>query len=218
MSLPQYTSLSLCVRHHTMANKSFTIILQHLLLPGFSLARTRSIFISIHQARDKVRCYCYDKCIRNNRENSDAFQNSIPNSYSNRNVVLVPPEVVRMKNNKADLPLIVLFIFPNASGNKELEFVFPNSLELKEFLWFHACANVLAAYWSTPDISQRILANRTFKCHLVRSAHSVKPLTDWKLLSGPDQVPSVHLCGLSLMHWPKPMSKHLLHLEGQRPL
>jgi hypothetical protein len=72
----------------------------HLLLPCFSLASTRAILISIHQARDEVRCYRYDECICNNRQNSDAFKNSIPDSYSNRNEVLAShsaSETIRMK-------------------------------------------------------------------------------------------------------------------------
>lgn len=62
----------------------------NLLLPSFSLARTRSILISIHQARNKVRCYRYDKRICNYRENSNAFKNSVPNSCSKRSFVLIP--------------------------------------------------------------------------------------------------------------------------------
>lgn len=105
VSPPQQESFSLSVRHHTMGQPSFVIPSWHLLLPGFSLARTRSIFISIHQARDEVRCYCYDERICNNREDSNAFENSIPNSCLNRNVLLVPPAVVRVKkNNLTDSP------------------------------------------------------------------------------------------------------------------
>ena len=80
--------LDLGVQPYTMAREwgfhdGFTA---NLLLPSFSLARTRSILISIHQARDKVRCDRYHKCICNNGENSNAFKNPIPNSYSKRSV------------------------------------------------------------------------------------------------------------------------------------
>ena len=69
--------LDLGVQPYTMAREwgfhdGFTA---NLLLPSFSLARTRSILISIHQARDKVRCDRYHKCICNNGENSNAFKN-----------------------------------------------------------------------------------------------------------------------------------------------
>lgn len=63
------------------------------------MARTRSILVSIHQARDKVRCDRDDKCVGNNRENSNAFKNSIPNAYSKRRVELIPDttEVISVK-------------------------------------------------------------------------------------------------------------------------
>lgn len=97
VTAPAEKLLSQCPAPHN-GQPSFVITSRHLLLPGFSLARTRSVFISIHQARDEVRCYCYDKCIRDNREDSDAFENSIPDSCLNRNVLLVPPVVLRVKN------------------------------------------------------------------------------------------------------------------------
>lgn len=128
--IPQGKGSSLSVQHHTKARKwrfqnGFAA---NLLLPSFSLTCTRSIFISIHQARDKVRCYRYDKRVCNNRENSNAFKNSIPNSYSNRNVVLVPctSEVVRMKAMRVTR-IQCPFIFPNTTetGSKNLCFQTP---------------------------------------------------------------------------------------------
>lgn len=98
----QCRGFCLSVQQHTMARKwgFHDGFMAHLLLPSFPLACTRSILISVHQARDKVRCDRYDKCVCNNRENSNAFKNSIPNSYSKRSVELIPDttaEVITIK-------------------------------------------------------------------------------------------------------------------------
>lgn len=57
-----------------------------LLLSSFSLASTRSIFVSINKARDEIWCHSYNKCICDNREDSNAFQDPIPDSCSTRRV------------------------------------------------------------------------------------------------------------------------------------
>lgn len=51
-----------------------------LLLPSFSLACTGSIFVSINKSRDEIWCHGNNKCICDNRKNSNAFQNPIPYS------------------------------------------------------------------------------------------------------------------------------------------
>lgn len=138
-------------QHHTMVRqwKRHDGFTANLLLPSFSLACTRSIFISVHQARDKVRCYRYDKRICNYREDSNAFKNSIPNSCCKRSVVLIPDTTadIIMKNNWGNsfsiVLLMVLFIFPNTDTcNQEWEFVLVNTLALKKFLWKCQCSRL----------------------------------------------------------------------------
>lgn len=55
----------------------------------FSLASTRSVFVSINKARDEIRCHCYNKCICDNRKNSNAFQDPVPDACSTRTVCLL---------------------------------------------------------------------------------------------------------------------------------
>lgn len=60
-----------------------------LLLSSFSLASTRSIFVSINKARDEIRCHCYNKRICDNGKNSNAFQDPVPDACSTRRVCLL---------------------------------------------------------------------------------------------------------------------------------
>lgn len=175
----------------------------NLLLPSFSLARTRSILVSIHQARDKVRCDRDDKCVGNNRENSNAFKNSIPNAYSKRRVELIPDttEVISVKttgvtNFQQSFPWVLpssQILIP-AMGSKNL------------YLRTHWHGRSLCGSANTHDLKTQSGSDISRESWwMIRhqtspektGIHNIQLPLDWELLQSTYKVPHVHLYGPS---------------------